>query len=57
MAPKDEDWLAEIGAYYDLQGDREKAEELFGRSFERGSSLKNTLAIAGSYIDVEPRRR
>ncbi len=57
MAPKDEDWLAEIGAYYNLQGDREKAEELFGRSFERGSSLKNTLAIAGSYIDVEPRRR
>ena len=57
LAPKDEDWLAEIGAYYNLQGGREKAEELFGRSIERGSHLKNTLAIAGSYIGVEPRQQ
>ncbi len=36
MAPKDEDWQAEVGAYYNLQGDREKAEELFQRSFSSG---------------------
>ncbi|MEM6793126.1 MAG: tetratricopeptide repeat protein [Acidobacteriota bacterium] len=54
--PKDEDWLAEIGAYYNLKGERAKAEELFERSFaEDPDNLKNTLAAAGSYLGVERR--
>ena len=57
MAPKDEDWQAEIGAYYNLQGDREKAEELFQRSFASGRSLNNVLNVAGSYVGVAPRKR
>ena len=32
MAPKDAPWLAEIGAYYNLKGDRARAEELFAKS-------------------------
>jgi tetratricopeptide (TPR) repeat protein len=58
MKPKDEDWLAEIGAYYNLQGDREKAEELFQRSFSLDpQSLNNLLTAAGSYVGVTPRKR
>jgi tetratricopeptide (TPR) repeat protein len=57
MAPKDEDWQAEIGAYYNLQGDREKAEELFQRSFASGKSLNNVLNVTGSYVGVTPRKR
>lgn len=54
--PKDEDWLAEIGAYYNLKGDRAKAEELFDRSFrEDADNLYNTLSAAGSYLGVEER--
>ena len=55
-APKDEDWLAEIGSYYNLQGDRAKAEELFNRSFKLDpDNLYNTLKAAGSYLGVEER--
>lgn len=58
MEPKDEDWLAEIGAYYNLNGDRAGAEALFARSFAISpKSLKNALAAAGSYVNVDPRRR
>ena len=54
--PKDEDWLAEIGMYYNLQGDRETAESLFDRSFrEDPKNLYNTLKAAGSYLGVEER--
>ena len=58
LAPKDEDWLIEVGAFYNLNGDREHAEELFARGFglER-KSLYNTLTAAGSYLGVLPRRR
>jgi tetratricopeptide (TPR) repeat protein len=56
MKPDDEDWLAEIGAYYNLQGDREHAEELFVRSFELDpSNHRNTACAAGSYVGVTPR--
>lgn len=56
MAPKDEDWMAEIGAYYNLKGDRKRAEQLFNRSFERdANNLYNTLKAAGSYVGVEER--
>jgi tetratricopeptide (TPR) repeat protein len=53
--PNDEDWLAEIGAYYNLKGDRAKAEELFGRSFKEDSdNVYNTAKAAGSYVGVVP---
>ena len=35
-------WLVEAGAYYNLQGDREKAEELFNRAFARSSGELST---------------
>lgn len=55
MEPKDAPWLAEIGAYYNLKGDRAKAEELFDRSFALDSSeVWQTVNIAGSYLGVEP---
>jgi tetratricopeptide (TPR) repeat protein len=58
LKPTDADWLAEAGAWHNLNGDRDKAEELFARSFSRSSSsLRNTLAAAGSYAGVEPRQR
>ncbi len=37
LKPKDAPWLAEVGAYYNLRGDRAKAEELFDRSFQQES--------------------
>lgn len=53
--PKDEDWLAEIGAYYNLHGDREAAEEFFRRSFaEDAENHRNTSMVAGSYLGVQP---
>jgi len=55
--PKDGDRLAEIGAYHNLHGDREKAEELFLRSFESEADDYENLAIAGgSYLGVRPSR-
>lgn len=53
--PNDEDWLAEIGAWYNLHGGRAKAEELFRRSFELDpENHRNSAVIAGSYIEVKP---
>ena len=58
LEPKDEDWLIEIGAYYNLNGDREHAEELFARGFASApKNLNNTLTAAGSYVGVAPRKR
>lgn len=54
--PKDEDWLAEIGMYYNLQGDRTTAEALFDRSFrEDPKNLYNILKAAGSYVGIQER--
>jgi tetratricopeptide (TPR) repeat protein len=54
MAPKDADWLAEIGHGYLLAGDRAAAEELFARSFaEKPSSQYNALRAASAYLGVE----
>lgn len=55
MDPKDAPWLAEIGGYYNLKGDRTKAEELFTRSFSHESEIWNTVHMAGSYVGVPPR--
>lgn len=57
MKPKDAPWLAEIGAYYNLRGNRAKAEELFERSFAKDSDeVWHTVNMAGSYFAVEPLR-
>jgi len=57
LEPKDAPWLAEVGTYYNLMGERVKAEELFERSFQRDSSeVWQTVNIAGSYLGVEPLR-
>ena len=55
LKPDDEDWLAEIGAYYVLKGDRAHGEELFNRSFAREpNSLWNALRAAAAYAKVAP---
>lgn len=55
LDPKDEDYPVQIGALYNLHGDRAKAEELFKRSFElKGDEVWNTLDAAGSYVGVRP---
>ena len=53
--PNDDKGLAELGSYYLIKGDREKAEELFDRSFklEQGE-VWNTGMIAGAYLGVKP---
>ncbi len=57
LKPKDAPWLAEVGAYYNLRGDRAKAEELFDRSFQQESDeVWNTINMTGSYFGVEPMR-
>lgn len=58
MKPKDSDWLVEIGAYYNIEGHRERAEALFQRGFEDARrDLNNTLNAAGSYLGLPPRKR
>ncbi len=54
-SPKDEDWLAEIGARYLLAGDRARAEELFTRSFAQDpSNRSNALEAASAYLGLAP---
>jgi tetratricopeptide (TPR) repeat protein len=52
--PKDDKGLAEVGAYYLLNGDRATAEDLFDRSFKLESELWATVSAAGSYVGVTP---
>ncbi|HEV7241927.1 MAG TPA: tetratricopeptide repeat protein [Thermoanaerobaculia bacterium] len=53
--PNDDKGLAELGAYYLLKGDREKAEELFDKSYSiEQSEVWNTSMIAGAYLGVKP---
>jgi tetratricopeptide (TPR) repeat protein len=55
LEPKDADWLAEIGTYYNLKGDRAHAEELFARSLaEDAANVYNVTKMAGSYLGVQP---
>lgn len=53
LQPKDEKMLAEVGAYYLLNGDRASAETLFDRSFKIESELWATLSAAGAYLGVD----
>lgn len=52
--PQDKTELAEVGAYYLLQGDRARAEALFDRSFAVKPELWATVAAAGAYLGVAP---
>lgn len=52
--PKDDKGLAEIGAYYLLNGDRETAEQLFERSFKLESEMWSTVSAASAYLGVRP---
>jgi tetratricopeptide (TPR) repeat protein len=50
---KDEKALADVGAYYLLNGDRATAESLFDRSF-KNAELWATVSAAGAYLGVPP---
>ena len=53
--PRDEKDRAEVGAYYLLDGDRARAEQLFDRSYDiEREELWATLDIAGAYLGVKP---
>jgi len=52
--PDDEKGLAEVGAFYLLNGDRETAESLFDRSFSITPEVWATIAAAGAYLGVAP---
>ncbi|MEP6956471.1 MAG: tetratricopeptide repeat protein [Chthoniobacterales bacterium] len=57
LKPKDAPWLSEVGAYYNLQGNRAKAEELFDRAFAlEAGEVWQTANVAGSYLGLEPLR-
>lgn len=55
--PGEEKDLAEIGAYYLIDGDRETAERLFDRSFkiERDDPW-TSIRMAGAYLGVQPQQ-
>lgn len=52
--PNDDKGLAEVGAYYLLNGDRDTAEQLFERSFKLESEMWSTVSAAAGYLGVEP---
>jgi tetratricopeptide (TPR) repeat protein len=55
LKPKDAEDLAEMGAYYNLHGDRQKAEEMFTNALQENSEdVWITANIAGSYVGVRP---
>lgn len=55
MAPKDADDLAEAGAWYNLAGEREKAEALFARALAADpKEVWVSAMIGGSYLGVAP---
>jgi len=54
-SPKESKLFAELGAAYNLKGDRAKAEEMFAQSFAIDpGSFWNTVNVAGSYLGVNP---
>jgi tetratricopeptide (TPR) repeat protein len=52
--PKDDKGLAEVGAYYVMNGDRETAEQLFESSFKLESEMWSTVSAAAGYLGVDP---
>jgi hypothetical protein len=57
LAPDDQDWMVEIGAYFNLNGDRQRAEELFAAGMAKKVGLANLLDAAGSYRGVLPNKK
>ena len=54
-SPKESKIFAELGAAYNLKGDRAKAEEMFAQSFANDpGSFWNIVSVAGSYLGVKP---
>ncbi len=54
LAPDDDSSHALLGAFYNLKGQRGKAEDLFSKSLKKGDSVWNTLDAAGSYLGIQP---
>jgi tetratricopeptide (TPR) repeat protein len=55
LDPKDAGNLTEAGAWYNLHGDRQTAEELFTRAFKTSpDEIWYTVNAAGSYVGVKP---
>jgi tetratricopeptide (TPR) repeat protein len=55
LDPKHEGNLTEVGAWYNLHGDRQTAEELFTRAFKsKPDEIWYTVNAAGSYVGVKP---
>lgn len=52
--PDDAEELAQVGAYYLINGDRAGAEALFDRSFHAKEELWATISAAGAYVGVVP---
>jgi len=54
-SPKESKVLAELGAAYNLKGDRAKAEEMFAKAFANDpESFWNIVNAAGSYLGARP---
>jgi tetratricopeptide (TPR) repeat protein len=55
MDPEDDKSLVEAGCWFNLHGDRERAEQLFDSAFrEAPSDMWHYVVAAGSYLGVEP---
>ncbi len=55
LDPKDEGNLSEVGAWYNLHGDRATAEAYFDRAFKsKPDEVWYTVNAAGSYVGVKP---
>ncbi len=55
LDPNDEGNLTEIGAWYNLHGDRTTAEQMFTKAFKsKPEEIWYTVNAAGSYVGVKP---
>jgi tetratricopeptide (TPR) repeat protein len=54
LAKEDDSSQSLLGSFYNLKGQRGKAEELFSKSLKKGDSIWNTLNAAGSYLGIQP---
>jgi tetratricopeptide (TPR) repeat protein len=55
MDPEDDTGILTAGCWYNLNGERERAEELFGRAFGKAPEHSGHYSVAaGSYVGVQP---
>ena len=55
MDPDDDKSIIEAGCWFNLNGDRERAEQLFDKAFaESPNDMWHYVVVAGSYLGVEP---